>query len=107
MYGTRDAAANWEDEYSEYLVGHGYDKGLASPCHFHHKQTRVRILVHGDDFMAVGKERDLRELVCVITNKYEARWEIIGPGEHLPSTTKIIGRHIRFVNDGIELEVDG
>ena len=34
LYGTRDAASNWEQEYSDFLVSHGYSKGTASPCHF-------------------------------------------------------------------------
>ena len=56
--------------------------------------------------MAVGTETKLRELVKKVLGKYEAKYQIIGPGKHLESTTKIIGRHITFVSDGIEIEVD-
>ena len=36
LYGTQDAAANWEAEYSSKLQGWGYRKGEASPCVFYH-----------------------------------------------------------------------
>ena len=41
LYGTRDAAQNWEDTYAEIMVNMGFDRGKASPCIFHHK-TRER-----------------------------------------------------------------
>merc|ERR1712020_564044 len=50
LYGTQDAAANWEAEYSKRLVEGGYIKGKASPCLFHHPEDGVQALVHGDDF---------------------------------------------------------
>ena len=107
MYGTRDAASNWEEEYSEYMVDElGFSKGTACPCHFFHEQDQIRILVHGDDFMAVGTETKLRTLVKKILNKYEAKYELVGPGKHLESSTKIIGRHITFTSEGVEIEVD-
>ena len=30
----------------------------------------------------------------------------MGPKQHLPKATKLIGRHIRFTLDGIDLDVD-
>ena len=32
MYGARDAAQNWEHEYSGFLVGIGFKRGESSPC---------------------------------------------------------------------------
>ena len=34
MYGTRDAAANWEDEYTSFMMSLGFIPGIASPCAF-------------------------------------------------------------------------
>ena len=56
MYGTRDAAHNWEAAYSEYLAQLGFRRGQASSRHYYHPTSKVRILVHGDDFVAVGYE---------------------------------------------------
>ena len=36
MYGTRDAAQNWELEYSTFMKDLGFSRGRASPCVFHH-----------------------------------------------------------------------
>ena len=36
MYGTRDAAHNWEIEYTNFLTSIGLKAGSASPCYFHH-----------------------------------------------------------------------
>ena len=68
MYGTRDAASNWEEEYSQFLVEElNFVKGVACPCHFYNEGEQIRILVHGDDFMATGTESKLRAFVkkCV------------------------------------------
>ena len=78
MYGTRDAAANWESEYSEYLATHGYKKGAACPCHFWNPHTGVKALVHGDDFLAIGTESALKDMIQVVTQKYEAKYELWG-----------------------------
>ena len=37
MYGTRDAAQNWQEEYSSQLVQIGFQQGKVSPCTFYHK----------------------------------------------------------------------
>ena len=36
MYGTRDAAQNWYEEYSGQFIKIGFRQGRASPCVFHH-----------------------------------------------------------------------
>ena len=42
MYGTRDAAQNWEEAYSDFMVSVGFAKGLCSPCVFYHKEKNLR-----------------------------------------------------------------
>mgnify|MGYP003331301361 CR=1 FL=1 len=56
MYGTRDAAQNWEAEYSGFLISLGFRRGGASPCVFYNKSRDIRIVVHGDDFTILGHE---------------------------------------------------
>ena len=38
LYGTRDAARNWEAACTEFMTGVGFETGEASPCKFHHKE---------------------------------------------------------------------
>ena len=59
MYGTRDAAQNWEFEYSEFMEGVGFKRGKSSPCVFHHPERGVRAVIHGDDFTILGNTSDL------------------------------------------------
>merc|ERR1739836_46716 len=60
MYGTRDAAANWSEEYTERLKRIGFSVGKATPCAFYHSTRGLRAHVHGDDFVVVGKPKELK-----------------------------------------------
>ena len=55
MYGTRDAAANWSDEYTQRLIEMGFTVGKATRCVFYHEQRGLRAYVHGEDFVVVGQ----------------------------------------------------
>ena len=59
MYGTRDAAQNWEVTYSQLLESIGFVRGQAVPCLFHHPVRNLRIAVHGGDFTNLGLGKDL------------------------------------------------
>ena len=41
MYGTRDAAQNWEREYGSKLISWGFTKGKTSPCVYHHVKRNI------------------------------------------------------------------
>ena len=60
LYGTRDAAANWSEEYTERMLSMGFTVGKATPCVFHHARRGLRAYVHGDDFVVVGMPEDLK-----------------------------------------------
>ena len=46
MYGTRDAAQNWEEEYTEFMISTGFTRGKGSPCIFMHKERNIRAVIH-------------------------------------------------------------
>ena len=52
MYGSLDAAQRWGEHYAQVLETGGFSRGVASPCHFFHKELEPYILVHGDDFFS-------------------------------------------------------
>ena len=54
LYGTRDAAANWQKCVSEHLVSIGFKPGKSNPCVFWHPGRGIRTLVHGDDYASTG-----------------------------------------------------
>jgi hypothetical protein len=59
MYGTRDAAQNWEMEYVEFMESIGFRRGQSTPCIFWHKENGLRAVIHGDDFTLLGNEAAL------------------------------------------------
>ena len=59
LYGTRDAAQNWEHAYIEFLESEGFKRGLSTPCMFWHKSRDIYIVVHGDDFTILGADTQL------------------------------------------------
>ena len=81
MYGTRDAALNWSLEYAETLKSAGYKQGLANPCLFHHAEKDVTVMVHGDDFAAVGGEKHIAETEKTLRDKCKIKTEKLGSGE--------------------------
>ena len=69
LYGTRDAAQNWSEEYTRTMVRAGFKVGRASPCNFYHEEWDVAVPVHGDDFTACGPESGLKLLQKALTAK--------------------------------------
>ena len=57
-YGCRDAGHIWELRYRSALESMGFITGVASPCCFYHKARDVSVVVHGDDFTAIGSDSD-------------------------------------------------
>ena len=59
MYGTRDAAQNWEFEYTSFMEGAGFKRGTCTPCIFNHETNNLKAAIHGDDFTILGTSEDL------------------------------------------------
>eukprot|EP00969_Alexandrium_andersonii_P346357 15311064-Alexandrium_andersonii.AAC.1 len=59
MYGARDAAQNWGTCYRDVHLGMVFQAGKASTCVFYHPTRNVRVVIHGDDFTALGRDADL------------------------------------------------
>ena len=59
MYGTRDAAQNWEYAYAEFMEEIGFERGKTSSCVFWHPIRKLRVVVRGDDFAVLGWEKEL------------------------------------------------
>ena len=73
MYGTQDAPNIWQSHYSQILVEAGYERGKSNASVFYHHGHDVRIMVHGDDFLALGDQKHLRELEKLLKGAYELK----------------------------------
>ena len=85
----------------------GFVKGTASPCHFYQPRTGIRILVHGDDLVAVGGElEELEAWTEQMKSHFPCVVKSIGPGRHQNKEVKVRGRKVRITESGVELEID-
>ena len=55
LYGTRDAATNWQNEVAKEMLRWGFIRGKYNPCLYWHRGWEVKVLVHGDDFVSVRR----------------------------------------------------
>ena len=107
LYGTRDAAQNWEHAYIEFLESIGFVSGVASPCIFHNKDKNVRVVVHGDDFTLLGSADNLDWFRKEISKRFEVKFRgRLGPGDKDDKSIRILNRVITWSDDGIEYEAD-
>jgi hypothetical protein len=106
MYGTRDAAQNWEIEYSKYLKELGFRQGKATTCAFFNQEMNLRVVVHGDDFTILGKAEALDWFKERMEQRYEIKHSRIGPAMGDRKSTKILNRVVTWDEQGIQYEPD-
>ena len=96
MYGTQDAPNIWQQHYTQLLVKAGYIRGKSNGSVFYHPTLEVRVLVHGDDFMALGDADALKEVDALLRSAYELKWlGTIGDEEGDSRKVNFLNRLIR------------
>jgi hypothetical protein len=107
MYGTRDAAVNWEKSYTEFMISRGFTQGVASPCCFYSKERDIRAVIHGDDFTMMGGGESLdwfrREIVKRFEVKFKGR---LGPEKEDDKSIRVLNRVVSWDEEGIKYEAD-
>ena len=106
LYGIRDAAINWHEEYLQQLTNNGFVQGAASLCAFYHRQRSTRTIVHRDDYVSVGHAEDLQWLESRLKDKYEIKTKWLGPAEEHSSEVRVLNRIPTWIHDGIGYEAD-
>ena len=104
MYGTRDAASNWERDWQEHVKSWGFRLGLSSKNLFHHVENRVSGLTHGDDFVLTGPTKRLMEFENKMTSVYPIKPKIISFGS--PKSIKTLNRRLHWGRKGIVYQHD-
>ena len=105
MYGTRDAAQNWERECSNKLVEQGFTKGKTSPCDYYHSQRNIQVYVHGDNFVAVAHRAQNKWFRDQLTSAYKIKTKLMGD-EANESQVRILNRIVSWSSNAIEYEAD-
>ena len=108
LYGTRDAAQNWEEELTSTLSDLKLTRGIACPCVWRGciKGEDTVATVHGDD-ITVGGERSAVELfIKMISKRHESKKQVIGEDPDLEKSGRTLNRVIAWNRDGITIEAD-
>ena len=76
LYGTRDAAINWQRRLGDHIISLGFGAGLGHPSVFAHRSRQLYCLVHGGDHVAAGDIADLGWTVSKLKARFEAKTQI-------------------------------
>jgi hypothetical protein len=107
LYGTRDAASNWEEHYGQVLVSLGFTQGVSSPCIFYHKERDISTVVHGDDFTSLATEGQLIWMRDELSKQFTIKDRgIMGPDKHDIKEIRLLNRIIAWEHDAIRYEAD-
>jgi hypothetical protein len=101
MYGTRDAAQNWEVEYTEMMKEAKLMQGAYRACVFYYEERNIRAVIHGDGFTALGRSADLDWLRKAIEKKMDVKYK-----ERLVGAARVLNRVAGSMKEGIEYEGD-
>ena len=105
LYGMREAAFGWEDDYARRLVNDGFQRGRAASTIFHHPKTRARVVVHGDDFTFLATDSELRKMRSRMCEWYDVKARgILGSGKRDVREVEILGRSVRWTERWREYE---
>jgi len=111
MYGTHDAAYNWEEEYTKFMIKNGFIQGKSNPCLFYHPGKDIRAVIYGDDFTMLGSDDALDWFRKAVEKKLGGRYEIshkgrLGPEKHDDKRVRLLNRVIEWTHEGIRYEAD-
>ena len=81
LYGTRNAALNWQRTLSDHLTKIGFRRGVGHPSVFHHPTLDIWTLVHGDDYCSAGSAEALDWMEDALVAKYEIKTQRLGLGK--------------------------
>ena len=106
LYGTGDAALNWQETVADHLESLGFTRGRSNPCVFDHPSRGIFTLVHGDDYASAGDGKQLRWLQVELEKKFDLKTVVVGPEQGDQQEAKILNRVIRVTQEGWEIEAD-
>ena len=107
VYGTRDAGKIWEDTYTQVLLAMGFEVGASNPCVFWHPGKDISIVVHGDDFTALGDDQSLDWYEGELKKSFEIKVRgRLGEGCPGAQQIKILNRIVTLDSEGLTYEAD-
>ena len=96
MYGTQDAPSIWQGHYTGVMEKAGFKRGASNASVFYHPAWDVRVMVHGDDFLALGDKDHLEKVEATLRGAYELKClGVIGDEEGDKKEVHFLNRLIR------------
>jgi hypothetical protein len=85
----------------------GFVQGSGSPCCFEHPQWKVSVVVHGDDFSALGTDASLDKYEKGLSEKFECKFRgRLGEDPKDLKEIRMLNRIIRITPTGLLYEAD-
>ena len=106
LYGTRNAAQNWECELGGFLEEIGLCRGQASTCLYSEEALGISTSVHGDDVTVKASRVDAGWLIRKFKERYEIKSQMIGEAADLVKQLQILNRTVRWSSRGVWIEAD-
>ena len=107
LYGFRKAASAWDKHYGDLLEAVGFVRGVSCGVAFYHPSRDLSLAVHGDDFTFCGLEEDLKWIQDKMANWFEIKVRgLLGPDPEDLKEITILGRIVRWMDDGIHYQAD-
>ena len=106
LYGTRDAAANFQEEVRKVMIELGFRQSRFSPSIYYHPQYDLMTLVHGDDFITAGGRAECQWMRRRLERRFEIKSKVIGAGAGESQEERVLNRVIRCTPQGWEYEAD-
>ena len=95
LYGTRDAAQNWECELGGILEEIGLRRGQTSTCLYSEEARGISASVQGDDVTVKASREDAEWLIRKFKERYEIKTQMIGEAADLDKQLQILNRTVR------------
>ena len=106
LYGTRDAAMNWQEGVAREMKNWGFNRGQYNPCLYTNTEKRAHVFLHGDDFASVGNRAALKWLLQKLESRFEIKTSVIGTGVGEVREARVLNRILRITELGWEYEPD-
>ena len=108
LYGVRPAAKAWEKHCATRLTNEsGFRRGISAATVFWRPRWDVSLVVHGDDFTALGPERHLREFEKQMRTWYTIKMRgLLGPEPHDGKEITVLNRKLVWRDGLITYEAD-
>ena len=106
LYGTRDAAANFQQEVKDFMTKAAFKQSRYNPAMYYHPERNIRTLVHGDDFVTVARRKEAKWLKELLESRFEIKTKVIGTGPDEVKEARALNRLIRVTGGGWEYEAD-